>query len=148
MKIFRNNALAGVAAIAPLLMAVGCAGDGKNIVQTETVVEKAQAEVQIHEPTNEIAINNMDNYMEQLSEEAVADVVTPEEVESEVEVVMQDELEEISLGSMTDEELLLAEILGAGPELVEEQEQDATKLVLPPPQQLVFSVTLLFPFNH
>ena len=61
MKIFRNNALAGVAAIAPLLMAVGCAGDGKNIVQTETVVEKAQAEVQIHEPTNEIAINNMDN---------------------------------------------------------------------------------------
>lgn len=142
MKIFRNNTLISVVAIAPLLMAAGCAGDGKNIVQAEAVVEQAHAENQANDTANEYAINNMDSYMEQLPEELVAEVVEPEEAQSEgvetkVVVSVYDELEEISLGSMTDEELLVAEILGEGPELVEEQALDEAKLVLPPPQQLV-----------
>lgn len=142
MKIFRNNTLVGMAAIAPLIMAAGCAGDGKNIVQAEAVIEQSHAETQVNDPTNEYAVNNMDSYMEQLPKELVAKVVEPEEaqseeVESEVDVSVYDELDEISLGSMTDEELLVAEILGAGPELLEERAQDTARLVLPPPQQLV-----------
>lgn len=142
MKILRNNILVGVAAIAPLLMAAGCAGDAKNIVQSETAIEYAQTEPRAHEAENKYITKNTDNYIEQLSEELATEKMEHEELEleetvAEAEIVIYDNLEKISLDSMTNEELLVAEILGADPELIEEKTQNSAKFVLPPPQQLV-----------
>ncbi len=135
MKIFRNKSLTGVAIVAPLLMAVGCAGDRQNIAQTENMIEQRQQEMHEHVPATEVAISNMDGYLEQLPKEAV--MVVPGDIETVVENVVQNEAEEISLGSMTDEELLVAEVLGVGPSLIKEQEQDDARLIMPPPEQLV-----------
>lgn len=149
MKTNLDKLLTGaVVATVPLLVAVGCAGDGLNLSQTETVTEQVSEYEQSYEheaknleESTATAIANMDGYMAQLSEDTAeieaADITGIAEPEAEISHTNSDlnESEQLSLGSMTDEELLIAEILGGG---VLESMEDNSKLVLPPPQKWCF----------
>ncbi len=139
MNNFRKKSLATAAVVAPLLMAVGCAGDRQNLAQPGVIIEQTQQTVAFQEPSTATAIANMDGYMAQLSGKQ------PELDESEpvAETISAAEIDQFSHGSMTDEELLLSEILGVEPNQIETPQQEDAKLVLPPPQQLLFQ----FGFN-
>jgi len=138
MKTLSKKSLAAAAMVAPLLMAVGCASDRHNLAQPEVNIESTQQTIAIQEPSTATAIANMDGYMAQLTD------TQPEvnEIEAVAEIIASNATEPLNHDSMTDEELLLNEILGAGPNLFEIPEQQEAKAVLPPPQQLLFQFGL------
>jgi len=142
MNNFRKKYLATAVVVAPLLMAVGCASDRQNLAQSEINTEQEQQTLAIQEPTA-TAIANMDGYMSELSDEQPELNLIEDEIEPVAETIVIDEIEQPSHESMTDEALLLSEILGAGQEQIEILEQQDAKVVLPPPQQLLFQ----FGFN-
>lgn len=142
MNNFRKKYLATAVVVAPLLMAVGCASDRKNLTQSEVNIEQEQQTLAIQEPTT-TAIANMDGYMSELSDEQPELNQIEDEIEPVTETIVIDEIEQPSHGSMTDEALLLSEILGAGQDQIEILEKEGAMVVLPPPLQLVFQ----FGFN-
>ncbi len=129
--------------VTPLLMAIGCASDRQNLTQSEVIIEQTQQTVVYQEPSAITAITNMDGYMEQLLDDQPELDQTENETAAVTETIATDQAEQISHDSMTDEALLLREILGAGSDMVEIPEQEEAKVVLPPPQQQVFQ----FAFN-
>ncbi len=149
MKSNLDKLIAGtVVTVLPLFIAVGCAGDAHNLSHAEELQEHVadvelldEQEAKILDSSTTEAIVNMEAYMAHISEAAVEGGVVEitKAVESEADISLAesnlDESEQLSLGSMTDEELLVAEILGEG---ALESKYEASKLVLPPPQQLVF----------
>jgi len=145
MNNFRKKYLATAVVVAPLLMVVGCASDRQNLAQPEVNIEQEQQTLAAQEPST-TAIANMDGYMSELSElsdEQPELNLIEDEIEPVAETVAANETDQPSHESMTDEELLLSEILGASPEQIEILEQQGAKVVLPPPQQLLFQ----FGFN-
>ena len=138
MKTLSKKSLAAAAVVAPLLMAVGCASDRHNLAQPEANIELAQQAIAIQEPSTATAIANMDGYMAQLSDTQTE----VDEIEPVTETIVSNEIAPISHGSMTDEELLLNEILGASTDQPETLQPQEAKIVLPPPQQLLFQFGL------
>ena len=143
MNTFRKKSLATAAVIAPLLIAVGCASDRQNLSQPEIKVDPVQQAVTDQTTSTTTAIANMDGYMSALSDQQPELKQIKEEIEPVAETIVTDETDHLSHGSMTDEELLLSEILGAEPDQIEILVQQDAKVVLPPPPQLMFQ----FGFN-
>ncbi len=143
MNHFRKKSLATVAVVAPLLIATGCAGDQQNLARSETQTEATQPIVTEQAVATTTAIANMDSYVSALSDQQSEPDQMQDEVEPVAETVATDEADQTSHGSMTDEALLLSEILGAVQDQAEIQAQDDANVVLPPPPQLLFQ----FGFN-
>ena len=144
MNNFRKKSLLTAAVVTPLLMATGCASDQQNLARSETKTDTAQPVVAEQAVATTTAMTNMDGYMSALSDQQAEPNQIKAEIEPVTETVATDEADQTSHGSMTDEALLLSEILGGFQNQTETQEQDDANVVLPPPQQLLFQ----FGFNQ
>ena len=153
MKAKADKFMVGVSIAAlPLLVAVGCAGNGQNMSQTESASQQIsnnephtqQQDEAMMEQTTATAIANMEGYVAQLIEDAspteAADPVEKRQSEpvGAADSGDQEGADEYSHGSMTDEELLVAEVQGEGPEIMPASIDDEEKVVSPPPQKTVF----------
>lgn len=140
MNNFRKKSLLTAAVVTPLLMATGCASDRQNLAQSETQTDATQPIAAEQAVATNTAIANMNDYMSALSDQHNQ---IKDEIEPVAEIVSTHEADQTSHGSMTDEALLLSEILGAAQDQAETQKQEDANVVLPPPQQLLFQ----FGFN-
>lgn len=93
-----------------------------------------------------LALANMEAYVKQLEEEKFVEAVAPkakigDEAIAEIEVSPLNnvtEAESISVTQMSDEELLVNEIMGTTVDIISETYNSEGKTILPPPQQMVF----------
>ncbi len=124
----------------PLLAVVGCAGNGQNLAQVDsgpvslvqpTVVETVALQKQAKEEENvTLALSNMNASVAQAdgswAAESIINTSPPGLPGTE------------KPAQMSDEALLVAEVLGATVDVITEAYESEAKTVLPPPRQMVF----------